>query len=480
MNIKNMDNQKIIASLFAEAQPIIPDTISAEAIEYKIISKQKHHRIKFEQNKNFKPLIAAAACFALIIGMLSLFNPLSSNADKARNFKNEQELNSFISELKNGSSSELGAGSEFFPQIIYTTNDLKNHQKSITSNGKYIFYAYYDSNNDINRNKIYIFNTDKENPQLINIFSGFTDDSKEISSVSIFQNNLAVTFSDYQNTETQIYDVTDPLEPTLKAEFSQSGSLPDTYMIDNTLYITTFYGTAHDNAEGLLPENEYASVKPKNIYRFDDAEYINFIVIGAVNIKSCRRTEETKAVLGAYYEKQFSDECLYLTNGNYNNPKYIKYNLKSGKAKNTEIDKIDIRKNSECKAPLLIKTSNNTLLSFNTNDNGTEVRLYNINDKNNPAVLDNKILNGIYCNFTLPAFINNNSCLFTYYKSDEYRRYYGAVQLKTENNKISSEEYTADSDRIMEADICIAINDYIYTIYQPDAENAEIYSFKNH
>lgn len=480
MNTKDIENRLIIASLFAEAAPEVPQAISAEAIEQKILSKQRHRRIKFERKKNYAPLIAAAACFALILGLLYFFNPFSNNADKVQNFKSEQELNSFVSDLKNGSSSELGAGSPFFQQSIYTNNDLKNQKKSITANDKYIFYAYYDSYNDTNRNRIYIFSKDKESPKLINIFGNFTDDSNEISSVAVYKNNLAVTITNGLNisTTTKIYDISSPESPVFKAEFEQSGGNAGTYLINNTLYIISFFGTAHDNINGIVPKSENLFVKPENIYRFDEAEYNNYIVIGAVNIEDCRCTDDTKAILGAYYETAFSDECIYLTNGDYSSTKYIKYNFKSGKAEYTKPESINIKQKGEYENQLLIKTSDDTLLYLSSADSGTEAILYNIADKNNPAVLDSKMLNGIYGNYTKPEITENGSYLFTYYKADSDRRYYGVIEIKIENSRIITTEYQAESSSIMEADLCIADDNCIYTIYQPTADSAEIYSFK--
>ncbi len=480
MNTKDIENRKIIASLFAEAAPEIPQRISAEAIEYKIISKQRHRRIKFEQKKNYTPLIAAAACFTLILGLLYFFNPFSNNADKVQNFKSEQELSSFVSALENGFSNELGAGSAFFPQSMYTNNDLKNHKKSITANDEYIFYAYYDSYNDTNRNRIYIFNKDKENPKLINIFGNFTNDSNEISSVAVYKNNLAITIINGLNTSTttKIYDISSPENPVLKAEFEQSGGNASTYLINNTLYIISFFGTAHDNINGIAPKSESLFVKPENIYRFDEAEYNNYIVIGAINIKNCRRAEDTKAVLGAYYEITFSDECIYLTNGNYSNTKYIKYDFKSGKAEYEKPENINIKQKGEYENQLLIKTADNILLYLSSAESGTEAELYNIADKNNPAALDSKILNGVYGNYNQPVITEDGSYLFTCYKADSDRRYYGVIEIKIENNKIIAAEYESESSSIMEADICIADDNCIYTIYQPTADSAEIYTFK--
>lgn len=174
MNTKDLENYNFISDLFITAAPEVPDAISSNAIEQKIINKQIHRRIKFEPKRNYKPLLTAAACFAILIGMITLFNFFGNNADKAETFKNEKEFNAFTADLGNGSSSELGAGSDFFPLTIYTEDDLKNIQNKITANDKYIYYAYHDYESETDKDKIYIFSANGENPQFIDIFDGLS------------------------------------------------------------------------------------------------------------------------------------------------------------------------------------------------------------------------------------------------------------------------------------------------------------------
>ena len=92
MNTKDLENYNFISDLFITAAPEVPDAISSNAIEQKIINKQIHRRIKFEPKRNYKPLLTAAACFAVLIGIITLFNFFGVNADKAETFKNEQEF----------------------------------------------------------------------------------------------------------------------------------------------------------------------------------------------------------------------------------------------------------------------------------------------------------------------------------------------------------------------------------------------------
>lgn len=483
MNTKDLENYNLISDLFSAAAPEMPDTINANAIEQKIINKQIHRRIKFEPKRNYTPLLTIAACFTILIGMITLFNFFGSNADKAETFKNEQEFRTFTADLSNGSSSELGAGSAFFPQSIYTEDDLSNCQNQITANDKYIYYAYHDYESETNKDKIYIFSANGENPQFIDIFDGFVPDDCEIDSICAYKNKLAVTIEERMSafTKTQIYDMTDPTKPVLTSEFMQDGGGATAYLLNNTLYIATYYGTAHDNPKGITPTADTVETKPENIYYFENTEYLGYIVIGSINLKTEKRADETKAILGAYYETMISDGGIYLTDGNYENADYMKYDFKSDKAEFTAPEKINIddgRTENIESNPVIIKMDNNKLLLLKSADDGTDAVLYNYKDSEKPIILDSAFLKNIYADYNLPKLTEENSLIFEYYKADTERRYYGAFEIRISDDKINTAEYISESDNISESDSCISVGDYIYSIYKPDESGAEIYAYK--
>ena len=483
MNTKDLENYNFISDLFLTAAPEVPDAISSNAIEQKIINKQIHRRIKFEPKNNYKPLLTTAACFAVLIGIITLFNFFGVNADKAETFKNEQELSAFTADLGNGSSSELGAGSTFFPQTIHTEDDLKNIQNKITVNDKYIYYAYHDYESETDKDKIYIFSANGENPQFINIFDGFVPDNCEIVSICAYKNKLAVTVEEKMNafTKTQIYDMTDPKKPVLTSEFIQDGGGATAYLLNNTLYIVTYYGTAHDNPKGITPTADTVETKPENIYHFENTEYLGYIVIGSINLKTEKRADETKAILGAYYETMISDGSIYLTDGNYENANYMKYDFKSGKAEFTAPEKINIddgrTENIESNS-VIIKMKNNRILLIKNTDVGTDTVLYNYKNSKNPIILDKAFLKGIYANYRLPKSTDENGLIFDYYKTDSEHRYYGAFEIRILDDKISTAEYISENDNITESDSCISVGDYIYSIYKPDESGTKIFSYK--
>lgn len=483
MNTKDLENYNLISDLFAAAAPEVPDTINTDSIEHKIINQQIHRRIKFKPKKNYKPLLTTAACFAVLIGIITLFNFFGVNADKAETFKNEQELSAFTADLGNGSSSELGAGSAFFPQTIHTEDDLKNIQNKITVNDKYIYYAYHDYESETDKDKIYIFSANGENSRLINIFNGFVPDNCEINSICAYKDKLAVTVEERMNTftKTQIYDMTDPKKPVLTSEFIQDGGGATAYLLNNTLYIATYYGTAHDNPKGITPTADTIAAKPENIYHFESTEYLGYIVIGSINLKTEKRAGETKAILGAYYETMISDGGIYLTDGNYENADYMKYDFKSSTAEFTTPEKINIDdskdKNTES-TPVIIKMKNNRILLLKSTDGGTVAVLYNYKDSKSPIMLDSAFLKNIYADYNLPKSTEKNSLIFNYYTADSERRYYGAFEIRISDNKINTAEYISENDNITESDSCISVGDYIYSIYKPDESGAEIHSYK--
>ena len=48
----------------------LPVDLETKSIEYKILTDRKHKTIKFRQKKNYKPLLSAAACFIIVIGVV--------------------------------------------------------------------------------------------------------------------------------------------------------------------------------------------------------------------------------------------------------------------------------------------------------------------------------------------------------------------------------------------------------------------------
>lgn len=95
---------------------------------------------------------------------------------------------------------------------------------------------------------------------------------------------------------------------------------------------------AQAEVEGFVPKNENLSIKAKNIYRFENIKTANYMIIGAVDVKSGKRAAETRAILGCFYESYITDGQLYVAGDSAYwldrtaESEYIRYTFSTGKA----------------------------------------------------------------------------------------------------------------------------------------------------
>lgn len=494
-----------IKSKFDNAVPAVPQGITTQAMAIKLRANQQHKTSnviafedikpeKTEQKKriNFKPLITAAACFILAIGIFASANQFNnSNGNKAYHFKNNDELNTVVADLEKwGNGEGMGSGGSGLFQDIYTPEDLKSNGKNVVTNGKYIFYGYYDHNNSVDRNKLYIFSADGENSKLINIMDDVApNDGYSISDMFLVDNSLTVTVSDNPDTIIKTYDVSDPANPILINEIKQDGMLMNSYMIDDIAYLVSFYGVAQQDIEGFVPKSENLSINAKNIYRFENIRTANYMVIGAVDVKSGKAADETRAILGCYYEAYITGGYLYVANDNAywtdnrDEVEYIKYDLKTGKAVIEAPERVNLPSQVELADgalmdinETLIRLDDNKMISITSRIDwetmegldGQAIILYNINDTSNPVELDRLILEGSYGCTDICQDENGTFSFPTCFADDE-RRYYGANAFEINNDKIEFKgKFINDDDNLMYQGSGIVIGDYIYSFDHND------------
>lgn len=497
-----------IKNKFDNAVPAVPQGITPPAMADKIRANQQHktnniikiEAIKPEKNEQkkrigFKAFITAAACFILAVGIFATANQFNSgNENKAYHFKDYDELNTVVTDLEKwGSGEGMGSGGSWLFQDIYTPDDLKNSGKIAAANDNYIFYSYYNYNNSVDRNKLYIFSAQGENAKLINIMEDVApNDSYNISDLFLVDNSLTVTVSDYSETIIKTYDMSAPANPILINEIRQDGMLMNSYMTDGIAYLVSFYGVAQQEVEGFVPKSENLSVKAKNIYRFENIKTANYMVIGAVDVKSGKAVDETRAILGSYYESYITDGYLYAANDNAywtNNRdelEYIKYDLKTGNAVIEAPKRVNLPSQIELAQggwidvnETLIRLDDNRLLSITSRVdiatmehlNGQEIVLYNITDMANPIELDKLILEDSYGCSDICKDENGIFSFSTDFADDE-QRYYGANAFEIKNDKIEFKgKFINDDDNLMYQGSSIAIGGYIYSFDQND--NAE-------
>lgn len=488
MNSKDFESFDFIKSKFEAAEPDVPIMLGEKAVEYKILTKQKHKVIKFENKVNLKPLASVAACFILIFAILFSVNQFGDNADKALTFKSENELNSIVAGLEKWGMEGRGGTSDY--QEIYTEKDFAGCRRSAVSNGKYIFYVYSDYRRAKDEGKIYIFNAAGETAELIDIMNiDLPKDDYSVDSIYAAENNLLVNLSNHYETVSRIYDVTNPKAPKQLKELSQSGMHVNSYRLDDTVYIVSNYCVENDISNTYIPKNDGEAIKAKNIYRFEELIAANYMVIGAIDIKSVKRADETKAILGAYYETYISDSHLYVTsdydqNANEDGFNYIEYNFESGKATFAVPQILDIPKESEYEKQKLVKINENRIVLVRESAalDGDEIILYDISDKEKPAEIDRKKLDGISVSKTALNYKNERFAV-PFYRADETRRYYGILTFEVQNDKIEViKDSVKDDDSFMAGGDCIFVKDYVYcfdiNLDAPDKEKFTVFSYK--
>lgn len=255
-----------IKDKFKKAQPDVPSSLDEDLLKYQILSKKEHKTIKFEQKKkiNFKPILTAAACFILVFGVLLAVNPFAKNEMKAENFKDYDEINTVVAGLEKwGAGEGMGSGGPTLFQDIYTPDDLNNRGKRIVTNGKYIFYSYYDSWNMENRNKFYIFSAESENARLINIMNDITpSDDYEIDSLFLVDNRL-ISITNRVDLEKRealsgqevvLYDVTDMSNPLVldRLVLEDAQSCTDIRQDENDVFtFSTYFADGERRTDGV-------------------------------------------------------------------------------------------------------------------------------------------------------------------------------------------------------------------------------------
>ena len=500
--MKNNDFD-FIKHKFEKAQPELPHNLDKEIIEQKILSKDEHRAVKFKQNNGyFKSVLAAAACFILILGAVFSANTDIFNSNKVASFGNYDEFNSKISTLRKIPPQAEGGSGEF-KSVKYIEEDGVEEPDTIKSVDNYIFYAYYDHNNANGRNKVYIYKTADEKSELVSVINNFITDDYCIEDLFADENRLVVNASTDSKTVTQIYDISDKTSPALISEFEQSGKYSESRIVDKTLYIVTNYNVLPNGSENSLPyvkqNGETAFSSAKDISFFEDVKIARYVVINTIDIVTGKQSANLKAVLGGSENIYFTKDCMY--SGEYieeeDNSKFIsgntsaiKINLKNNKisyATKKEADKylnfsVDIGKGDNYSN--VIYSAGEYLLSIGENVEQSEEEIILL-DKNLKQ-LDSKTFNKTHISATLGSLAiskEKNIYAVPAYFTDETKRCYSVVTFEIKNNQIviTNEFINNDTDLMYQGN-CIIIGDYLYSFNiddtSPDNQKLKVFSYK--
>lgn len=505
--MKNNDFD-FIKDKFDNCELDVPDSLDARMIEYKILTNKKYKVIHFKQKKNLKPIISAAACFIIVLGVVFASVSGIINNDKVFTFKNYDELYTRISSLeKNVTDGENGG-----PMKPHLYKDIDGVETAdvVKTDGKYLYCIY--------ENKVYIFETDKNSTKLASVIDCSDNDNAEnllndVYGLLIYNNRLVVQINrrnillseqyqcDVSASITRIYDIGDKASPSLLYEFEQSGGYKSARLIENKLYVITNYTLTDGNTENILPyikngsETTYAS--PKNIAVVGRSKGAQYAVISKTDVETGEHTQPLKAVLGGDADVQFTKDYIYVSEYIYDavdddnnmteNTEVIKLNLNNYKfsyADNAEISQLsdDIELNGyEAFTGALYSVDNKFLcIGEDINTVTDELILYD----ENMNEIDSLVLDSMQL-LSQKLFMNEETSKFVLpvYAADDEIRYYGIAVFKIQNDKIVLVDTIFDEELFMSGNNqFVMIDDYFYCFAEDsnfdDTEKVKVFAFK--
>lgn len=356
MKKKDLENFEFIKNKFDEAMPVVPSKLDEQIIERKILSKEEHKTVKIKTSNRikFKAVLSAAACLLLFFGLIfSVYqryeNPPVSPV-QIQTFKNYDELNEMIDNLDSRyakakeslggyQGGQMGGGSD--GSFINNDCDGVTDADTVLTDGSYIYYSYNNSEwaNDFSTLRIYRVNG-SETQLVSEINTDAASSNMFIHDMFLYKNRLVLNINRYDKTAsdsaiTRIYDVSNPENPKLLSEFSQTGRYVSAKMIGNIAYIVSNYSVSENPKANRIPEissgYEKAEVKAENIACFDDSVNSQYSVISPINIETGERAGDAKAVLGASKYVYCMKDSMYL----------LKYSVEFGQAYVAEVSNLN-------------------------------------------------------------------------------------------------------------------------------------------
>jgi len=333
--IKNkFDNDNITA----------PDSLDKNSIQ-DMISDKEQVKLKFYKKKSFKTIVSIAACFAVVLTALSVAKPFdkqdsqitepsgvdnsistfSSYSDlikqvkeleKEYHYKNEKGT---IEDVQFGSAQTDGAESvnESTTQSSYAkTNEQVSGVREgdiILNDGKYIYYAPTYSSESYNV-KIY------EGTKPV---STITTTGTDVREMYLYNNKLVINSNKVYDKGidgyTEIYDLSNIKSPKLENTFYQSGGFISTRMIGDVLYVVTNQyldiftcKTEKDYIPVLSDNGDIEMIKATDICCPENPTEPSTMIISAINLKTEKRTSNTRAVFGAGTDLYCSKDNMYI------------------------------------------------------------------------------------------------------------------------------------------------------------------------
>lgn len=499
--MKNNDFE-FVKNKFDNAQQDVPHSLDASVIEYKIMSREDHRRIKFDRKKPvLKPLAAAAACLVLVLGIVFASNPNFLDKNRVAGFDNYEELSQKLSTLETVPQySEMGGG--ICSSVTYITEEGVEYPNIVKYYNGYIFYAYLNSNEYTQRNMVYIFKEDGTSSKFAAIIDNIDSDESDeydIMDILAVNNRLIVNLSTQEMTHTKIYDISNCEKPSLISEFTQSGKYTASNVIDNKLFVFT----KHEDADEIpyIEENgKKITVSSDDVVCFENVTTARYAVINCIDIEKGTQSDYLKAVLGGSSIVHSTKDYIYINeyiNGeDVNKPERdvkaaMKLNVKNGRIDYADEEEIklyskhviDIGKGDGYSSHVYpvgdyylsigndIEDMKDELILFDKNFNEIDKITFDVTKLlymygGSLAVNDEKNV------FAVPAYF-----------VDETQRYYGALTFEIKNGKIViKDEFINDDESMMYPGECIFVGDYLYSFsindLAGDGKQVKIFAYK--
>lgn len=494
----NSNDFDFVKSKFDNCELDVPLSLDTGVIEGKIMAKTKHKKIKFKKKHGFiKNITAVAACFILIIGVAFAVNSGYFDKNRVAGFHNYEELNAKLSTLeKIPTLSEMGGG--FFCTKLYITEDGAENPYTVKYYNGHLFYAYYNSNDSNNRNKVYIFNANGEDSNLIALIDDFNLDDFEIQDLFAQDKRLIVNLTSEESVITKIYDISNCADPILISQFKQEGKYSSSNVIGNKLFVFTSHIDSN-NLPYIEDNGERKTVSYEDIVCFENATVAQYAVINSIDIEKGTQAGDLKAVLGGSSKVHCTKDYIYINEyieGEiYGEPERevscaMKMNVENGKivyATEEEIKQyskvfVDIGRGDGYESILYPIGDYFISIGDNLSEPEDEIILFDKNlNEIDSIILDNSSVLTMYG--TLASDEDNNTFALPAYFADEVKRNYGVLTFAIENNKIViKDKFMNDDENAMYQGMCIFAGDYLYSFnindFAEDSEKVKIFAYK--
>lgn len=326
---------EFIKDKFEKSFPATPDSLSEDAINQLLSSKQEPKTVKLKPKFNYQAFISVAACLVLFSGIIYaayIGGLFSGNKEKTNIFEEYNTVYAAIDSIVDrvGWMPIDGRGGKGSFSQTSDKDESVQEPDIIKTDGEYVYHVF-------NENSVHIFKVNDGETELVAVIdykSAYKPkEQSESFSASVWDlyvykdrlilgigidDSLASEYKrDFHKTITQIYDISNKSAPKLISEFEQSGERISSQMIGDYLYTASYYYAPEENGEYSIPVcgriNKAEYIPVENISIFEDSDDLRFLVVSAIDVEEAKELTDSKAVLGATDYVFFSDENLYIT-----------------------------------------------------------------------------------------------------------------------------------------------------------------------